>query len=138
MHSLGIASVIIRDFHRDTLTEIRLKTVHAAVQNSAKLIRIPLHCCRIGKVHKAHACLPVIRLPWSFAVGALYQIAMFCPFPEERIALGDVWVDPAADLKAFLVIPSQSPLNIRETILVPLQIAPMERFHPEAVKMKYT
>ena len=61
---------------------------------------------------------------------------MFHPLVKERRALRDIGVDPDADLEALLVESFEHTLGIGKDARVPLEIAPVELFHPETVKVK--
>ena len=104
MHCLRIASVVVNNVNRDSLAEVGLKAVYAAVQNSSQFIGIPFNRIRVGKVHKAHTCLPVVGLPYAFSVCSLQQIAVCCTLFEECGSLCNIRVDPCTDVKTFVVI----------------------------------
>ena len=87
-----------------SIAEVGLEAVYATVQNSSQFIGIPFDRIRVGKVHKAHTCLPVVGLPYAFSVCSLQQIAVCSAFFEECGSLCNIRVDPCTDVKTFVVI----------------------------------
>ena len=104
MHCLRIASIVVNNVNRDSLAEVGLEAVYAAVQNGFQFVCIPLYCIRIRKINQSHSGLPVISLPYALAVCSLKKVAVCCAFFEECGALCDVRVDPCADVQAFIMI----------------------------------
>ena len=61
---------------------------------------------------------------------------MLHPLVEERRALRDVGIDPHANLEAARLEPLQHPHRIGEDARIPLEVAPVEGLHPEAVEVE--
>ena len=95
---------MVNNVNRDSLAEVGLEAVYAAVQNGFQFASVPFYGIRVGEVYKTHTSLPVIGLPYASAVCSLQQIAVCCTLFEERGSLCDVRVDPCADVQAFVVI----------------------------------
>ena len=104
MHCLRIASIVVNNVNRDSLAEVGLETVYAAVQNGFQFASVPFYGIRVGEVYKTHTSLPVVGLPYASAVCSLKEIAVCCTLFEERGSLCDVRVDPCADVQAFVMI----------------------------------
>ena len=122
--------------YRDPLSEICLEAVHSHVQKSFQLLLIPGRRIRIGKIHQSHARLPQIRLP-DTAVFFLYQISFLHTFFKEHGFLSDIRIDPDADLQTPVMVSSEHPFGIRESLGIPDKVAPFIGVHPVAVKMEY-
>ena len=73
----------------------------------------------------------------SLSVGAHQEITVLSAFLEHLGILGDIRIDPGADLKLPLVIAAKHPLYIRELLLIPGKIAPVQRTQPVAVEVEY-
>ena len=95
---------MVNNVNRDSLAEVGLETVYAAVQNGFQFASVPFYGIRVGEVYQTHTSLPVISLPYASAVCSLKEIAVCCTLFEERGSLCDVRVDPCADVQAFVMI----------------------------------
>ena len=137
VHRLWITAIVVRHIDRDTLAEIRLEAVHAALQDRTQLVGVPFYSILIREIYQSHAGLPVIGLPYALSVRTLQKITILHALAEKCSALRDVRIDPCADLQSLLMITLQCAADIREAVLIPLEITPVERLHPEAIKMKY-
>ena len=83
MHRLRITAIVVRYIDRDTLAEIRLEAVHAALQDRTQLVGVPLHCIRIREIHQSHAGLPVVGLPYALSVCTFQKIAILHALVEK-------------------------------------------------------
>ena len=135
VHPLRVGPVGPADVGRDALAEVGLERVHALVEQPLQVPGEPLRGSRIGEVHQRHAGLPLVPLP-DAAVGAGDQVALRPALLEQRRPLGDVGVDPDADPQTLGLQPGQHGLRLGEGRRVPLEIAPAELAHPEAVEME--
>ncbi len=97
--------------------------------------RIPGAGLRVGEVHDRHARLPEIGLPHA-AVGPLDEVAARGALGEEARTLADVGVDPDADLESSRVETREHARRIGKHARVPLEVAPVEFAHPEAVEVE--
>ena len=95
---------MVNNVNRDSLAEVGLEAVYAAVQNGFQFIGIPFDSIRVGEVYQTHTSLPVIGLPYALAVRSLKEVAVCCTLFEECGSLCDVRVDPCADVQAFVMI----------------------------------
>ncbi len=135
VHLHGVRAVRVDDVGRDTLAEVGLEAVDAHVDQGAQLVAEPAVGVRIREVNQAHAGLPLVPLP-HVAVGAFEEVAPGAAFLEERRPLPDVGVDPDADAQAALLQPLQHAGWVGENVRVPLEVAPVEPLHPEAVEVE--
>ena len=136
MHPLGVGAVEVDHVGRDPLAEVGLEGIDALVEQRAQLALVPLGRIRIGEVDQAHAGLPEVGLP-DITVGLLDEVAGRLGLGEQRRALRDVGVDPDADVQALLVQPGEHALRVRGRCAVPLEVAPVELAHPEAVEVEH-
>ena len=95
---------MVNNVNRDSLAEVGLKAVYAAVQNGFQFVSVPFYGIRVGEIYQTHTSLPVVGLPYASAVCSLKEIAVCSAFFEERGSLCDVRVDPCADVQAFVMI----------------------------------
>gem|GEM_PF-4099364 len=70
------------------------------------------------------------------AVRPPHQITVSPAFLEQRRALGDVRIDPDADFQTFRLETAQHAFRVGKRPLVPAEVAPMKRLHPETVEME--
>ena len=136
VHLLRIGTVKPLDVGRDTLAEVGLKAVDADIHQPFQLVGIPPARIRVGEVVNRQPRLPFVPLPQG-AVRTLEQIAPLSQLPEDRGFLADVWVNPHADLQPFLLQAADHPFRVREGHRIPLEVAPLEGLHPEAVKVEH-
>ena len=120
-----------------SIAEVGLEAVHAHVHQLIEVRSVPLAGIRIGEIDNRHARLPHIGLEEA-AVGLFQQVAMLHAFLEQRRRLTDVRVNPAADVQPLLVVTLEHSHRVGERVMIPLEVAPVEALHPEAVKMEYT
>ena len=105
MHFYSVGPVIIHySGHRYPLSKVRLKAVHAHVDQALQLILVPLAGLRIGEVHQSHSRLPSVALPHG-AVQVLYKIPLLHALIKQGRLLADVAVDPHTDMKSSGLIP---------------------------------
>ena len=95
---------MVNNVNRDSLAEVGLKAVYAAVQNGFQFVCVPFYGIRVGEIYQTHTSLPVVGLPYASAVCSLKEIAVCCTLFKERGSLCDVRVDPCADVQAFIMI----------------------------------
>ena len=95
---------MVNNVNRDSLAEVGLKAVYAAVQNGFQFVCVPFYGIRVGEIYQTHTSLPVVGLPYASAVCSLKEIAVCCTLFKERGSLCDVRVDPCADVQAFVMI----------------------------------
>ena len=136
VHLLRIGTVKPLDVRRDTLAEVGLEAVDADLHQAFQFVRIPPARVRVGEVVDRQPRLPFVPLPQG-AVRALQQVALLFQLTEDRRFLADVRVDPHADLQPFLFQAADHPFRVGEGHRVPLKIAPLEGFHPEAVEVEH-
>ena len=117
--------------------KVRFQAVDSLIQNLFQFAAVPFPGCRIRHVQNSHPCLPHIRLP-DRAVGFPDQIAVLLSFLKERRRLGNIGIDPCAQLQAFFMIPFQHALRIRKNVRIPGEITPVVCLHPVTVKMENT
>ena len=137
VHGLGIAAIVVFDIRGDALAEIGLDGIHTLAQQITDLVRVPGAGLRIGHIEDRQTRLPVVHLLDAASVRALQEVSVGQPVAEEIIVLSDIGVHPAADLEPFLMVPRQHPLHIGEYRVIPLKVAPVQGFHPVAVKMEH-
>ena len=135
MHLHRVRAVIPDHVRGNSLAEIRLEAVHSHVKQGLQFRLIPGAGIRVREIHQGHSGLPQIPLP-DFPAVFLQEVARLHPLAEERRFLRDIGVDPDADLQAPLMVAAEHSFRIREHILIPEEIAPLEAFHPETVKME--
>ena len=136
MHFHRIGMVKVHDIlHRNSLTKISFKAIHAHIQQRLQFSLIPGYRIRIGKVYKCHARLPQVRLPYT-SVFLLHQISIFFSFFKQAGFLADVWVDPYTDVESAVVVAFQHAFWIREGRRIPFKVTPLIGIHPVAVKME--
>ena len=135
VHQLRVAAVVVHRVGGDALAEVGFEAVHPLVQQHPQLALVPLPGVGIGEVHQAHACLPQVPLP-DASVAGLYKIAVLQSLLKNRGFLRDIGIDPHADLQAPLVELFQKALRVGEDVSIPEEARPLERLHPEAVKME--
>ena len=135
MHLFGIGTVIVNGIRRNSLTEIRLKTVNTHVEENFKLVLKPFPGFGIGKINNRHAGLPHIPLP-HLTVGTSEKIPLFHAFPEENGLLTDIRINPNTDVQPFVLDAFEHSDRVREYPVIPQKVAPMEFLHPETVKME--
>ena len=136
VHLLRIGTVKPLDVRRDTLAEVGLEAVDADLHQAFQLVGVPPARVRVGEVVDRQPRLPFVPLPQG-AVRALEQVALLFQLTEDRRFLADVRVDPHADLQPFLFQAADHAFRIREGHRVPLEVAPLEGFHPEAVEVEH-
>jgi len=140
MHPAGVDGLVVPQdiLRRDLLPEIRLEAVHALVEQAVEAVGVPRHRLGVGKVDQAHARLPQVPLP-DVTVGAPEQVAPLGGVPERRTVLGDVGVDPHADLahQARRLEPRDLRRRVREALRVEDEVGPGEGLHPEAVVVEH-
>ena len=136
VHFFLVRPVVIHHIHRNPLAEIRFKAVHSHIHEGFQLLLIPPHRLRVGKVHNRHSRLPHIPLP-NAAVLSHQQVVLLHPLLKQRRLLSDIRIDPHADLQAAVMQTPKHSFRIRKHLFIPLKIAPLKTFHPEAVEMKY-
>ena len=135
VHPLRVDAVEPDHVGRDALAEVGLECVDPLVEQPLQLGREPLRRSRIGEVDQRHSGLPLVPLP-DAAVGPGDQVALRPALLEQRRPLRDVRVDPDADPQPLGLEPGQHRLRLGEGDRVPLEVAPAEFAHPEAVEMK--
>src|SRR5699024_7696743 len=70
-------------------------------------------------------------------VRATHEVAAFLTLREQRRTLTDVGVEPHAHTQPTLVQTCQHSLGVREHTRIPLEVAPVELPHPEAVEVEH-
>ena len=136
VHLLWIGPVEPLHVRRNTLAKVGLEAVDADIHQAFQLVGIPPARVRVGEVVNRQPRLPFVPLPQG-AVRTLEQIAPLSQLPEDRGFLADVWVNPHADLQPFLLQAADHPFRVREGHRIPLEVAPLEGLHPEAVKVEH-
>ena len=135
VHFLRIGTVKPLNVSRNAFAKVSFEAINADIHQTFQLVGIPLAGFRIGKVINRQARLPFIPLPQG-AVRALEQITFIFQFIEQRGFLADIGVYPYADLQPFLFQAADHTFRVREGHRIPLKVAPLEGFHPEAVEME--
>ena len=137
VHVQGAGSVEIRDIlHGDPFAEVGLQTVDAHGQQLFQVAAVPFPGLGIGYIHNPHAGLPQICLP-DIAVGLFDEITILRALREQGGLLGNVGIDPAAELQTPVMIALQHAFRIREGFRIPFEVAPVIAPHPETVKMEH-
>ena len=137
MHFHRIRTVKISNvFYWNSLTKICLKTVYSTIKQHFQFTLIPCTCIRICKIYQCHSRLPQIRLPYT-SVCTFYQISVFFSFCKQNRILCNIWIDPYTDFQTLVMISLQHSLRICCHIWIPLEITPLESFHPVTVKMEH-
>ena len=136
VHPLRVRAVVPSDVpNRDALTEVGLEAVHAHLQQPGELGAVPGDGVGVGEVDQRHASLPQVGLP-DVPVGLAYQVPLGRALGEQCRALGDVGVDPHADLQSLGLHPLEHGGRVWEGGRVPLEVRPVETTHPEAVEVE--
>jgi hypothetical protein len=135
VHPLRVGAVGPLHVEGHPLAEVGLEAVDALGEQGLQLARVPVAGGGAGEVDECHARLPQVPLP-DAAVRASQEVSEGPALREQRGALGDVRVDPHADVQALRLQPGQHPLRIGEHPRVPGEVAPLELPHPEAVEVE--
>ena len=137
VHPVRVAAIKPNDaLVRDALPEVRLDGVHALPRKPPDVARKPRRRVRVREIHDAHARLPQVALPHP-AVRAAQQVALARGLREQRGLLRDVRVDPHAHPQAPFMQAGQHALRVGKHGRVPLEVAPLEGLHPEAVEVEH-
>lgn len=120
------------------LAKVRLERVDAHVEQLAEAGHVPLARRRVGDVEQAHAGLPQVPLE-HVAVLALQEVPVLGRLLEQRAVLGDVRVDPDANLFAepALLQPRDLALGVGEALRVEDEVGPPEGLHPVGVVVEH-
>ena len=135
MHFLRIGTVKPLNVSRNAFAKVGFEAVNANIHQTFQLIGIPLTGLRISEVVNRQARLPFIPLPQG-TVRPLEQIAFLFQLFEYWRFLANIRVNPHADLQPFFFQAADHAFRLREGQRIPLKVAPLEGFHPEAVKVK--
>ncbi len=119
----------------DSLTKISLEAVDTHIHELLKISLVPCAGIRIREIHKSHSRLPHIPLPY-IAVCPLYKVSALHTLFKESALLSNIGVNPYADIKTLVLDSLKKSCRIREYILIPDKISPVELLHPEAVKVE--
>ena len=136
MHFLRVGTVKPLYVGRDTFAEVGFKAVNAHRHQPFQLVGVPLTGFRVGEIINRQARLPFIPLPQR-TIRALQQVALLFQLFEDRRALADIRVNPHADLQALIFQSLNHAFRVREGQRIPLEIAPLEGFHPEAIEVEH-
>lgn len=103
---------------------------------------IPACYIRVGRQNKSHdrrskeyRTYPCIPLP-NGSIFFLDKVPAEDILIEDTALLGNIRVNPHANLPATLLEPPELSLGIGKVVPVKLVITPLEAFHPEAVKVE--
>jgi len=99
VHPERVRPIGIDDIGRDPFAEIGLEGIDTHVQQRLELGAVPVSRLWIGEIDQAHARLPAIPLP-DGPIGTLYEIPMSHALIKQGRSLGDVGIDPDADVQA--------------------------------------
>ncbi len=135
VHPLRVGAVGPGHVDRHAFAEVGLEAVDALREQRLQLGGVPVAGGRACEVDQGHAGLPHVPLP-DAAVRALQQMPECPALGEQRGALGDVRVDPDTDAQVTGAQPGQHALRVREDPRIPLEVAPVELAHPEAVEVE--
>ena len=137
VHPQRVAAVEVFDApHRDALAEVGLEGVHAHVHQRPQLAAVPFPGLGVGHVQDRQARLPQVGLP-DVAVLLQDEVALLHALVEHAALLGDVGVDPAADVQPPGLQLLQQALRVREHVGVPGQVGQVVVLHPEAVEVEH-
>ena len=137
MHCDGVGAVEILHLGGYSLTEVSLEAVYAHFAENSELGSIPLAGCGICEVNDSHSGLPELCLEHA-AVKVLDEVAALYALLKECGTLSDVGVDPYAYFKVLVIFETlEHSCGIGELSLIPLEVAPLEFLHPEAVEVEH-
>ena len=138
VHPQRVAAIEIPDtLHRYALAEIGLEGVHAHFHQRPQLAAVPFPGFGVGHVQYRQAGLPQVGLP-DVAVFLFNIVALCHALVEHAALLGDVGVDPAADVQPPGLQLLQKALGVREHVGIPGQVGQVVVLHPEAIEMEHT